>query len=211
MRALLRVKRHDKGMSKDKLTDHPDDVVVVAGIKTVRSKPSVARSGAASDQPKQVFRGRPPGSDNDVVQVCRILREALNDRGNTWGAFSAPSVSGANATATNDSGDVLRVHVTRVDRPAAKTLERGDPVIRRRSVGQRVTDIRVAVDSSARQHTASQRGELCLALDTLRSPGHVDGKVVEAFLAAHQTYVAGLGYRAIWLVGPTGEMSREVG
>ena len=38
-----------------------------------------------------------------------------------------------------------------------------------------------------------------------------DGKVVDAFLAAHQTYVAGLGYRAIWLVGPTGEMSREVG
>jgi hypothetical protein len=90
-------------------------------------------------------------------------------------------------------------------------MARGDPVIRRRSVGQRVTDIRAAMDSNARRHTSSQRGELVLALDAIRSPGHVDGAVVDAFLTAHQTYASGLGYRAIWLVGPTGDMSRQVG
>jgi hypothetical protein len=220
-------------MSKDKLTDHPNEVVVLPGIKTVPAKPSLERAGSHGNDghesadvqagsapstgtrtnPRQPFRGRPRGDETDVLQVCTILRTVLNDQGDTWGGFSepSPSASDVDATATDEDGNVLRVQVTRVDRAAAKTLARGDPVNRRRSVGQQVTDIRAAVDSNARRHTSIECGELLLALDAIRSPGHVDGAVVDAFLTAHQTYVAGLGYRAVWLVGPTGEMSRQVG
>jgi hypothetical protein len=225
-------------MSKDKLTGHPDDVMVVPGIKTVRTRPTVDRSEVLRDaqveegsepldvasadspmsreqalDPRKAFRGRPPRDDNDVLQVCAILRTALNDKGSTWSAFSEPPRSDDHvvATATDKGGAVLRVQVARVDRTTAKTMARGDPVIRQRSVGQRVTDIRAAMDSNARRHKSSQRGELVLALDAIRSPGHVEGAVVDAFLTAHQTYASGLGYSAIWLVGPTGDMSRQVG
>jgi hypothetical protein len=223
-------------MSKDKLTDHPNEVVVLPA-KNRPAKPSVVRSRAAAPSqnddgaksiaveskqppsssltganPRQSFHGRPPQVEDDVLQVYRILRTALNDKGDTWRSFSAPprSAPDVDATATDESGAVLRVRVARVERASVKTMARGDPVIRRRSIGQRVTDILVAVDSQARHHSTRERSELLLALDAIRSPEHVERAVVDAFLTAHQTYVAGLGYRAIWLVGPTGEMSHQL-
>jgi hypothetical protein len=51
---------------------------------------------------------------------------------------------------------------------------------------------------------------MLLAIDAIRSPEYVDREVVDAFVATHHTYVAGLGYRAMWLVGPTGELSRRL-
>jgi hypothetical protein len=221
-------------MSKDKLIDHPNDVVVVASLKTRRAKPSVAKTRAAGDPQlddrpgsidarpamssssevtgrshRQDFRGRPPQRKDHVLQVCRILRTALNDHGDTWGSFSEPQPPANDivAAATDKGGKLLRVQVSRVDRAAAKTMARGDPVIRRRSVGQRVADILAAMDSQARRHPATMDNEMLLALDAIRSPEHLERGVVDAFLAAHQNYAAGLGYREIWLVGPTGEMS----
>jgi hypothetical protein len=223
-------------MSKDKLTDHPDDVVVVAGVTTAPARPSVVRKPAVAhparrDAPEpaaspsssapshrhQPFKGRPAERKDHVLQVCRILRTALNDHGDTWGSFSAPPApaddpaDGIVATATDQAGVVLRVQVSRVDRPAAKTMARGDAVVRRRSVGQRVTDIRRAMDAQIRHHPAAGNGELLLALDAIRSPEHVEPAVVQAFLAAHHASIAPLGYRAIWLVGPTGDMSHRLG
>jgi hypothetical protein len=225
-------------MSDDRRTDHPTEVVVVPGSKKVRAKPPVVRTpatahghGAAGsesidvgsegfrsskvtgDNPRKPFQGRPTRHKDDVLQVCRILRTALNDQGGTWGSFSepVPPAKHADATAADSAGSVLRVQVSRVERASLKTMARGDPIIRRRSVGQRVTDIRVAVDSGARRHPTAERSESLLALDAIRSPEHVERTVVDAFLRAHQTYVAGLGYGAIWLVGPTGEMSYRIG
>jgi hypothetical protein len=224
-------------MSKDKLTHHAPDVVVVASVKTPRAKPSVARTPAAGDpQPddgsesiharpelsrssevtsrdlRQDFRGRPPQRKDHVLQVCRILRTALNDQGDSWGSFSEPQPPANDivATAKDREGNRLRVKVSRVDRPGAKTMARGDPVIRQRSVGQRVADILAAMDSQTRRHPATLDHDLLLALDAIRSPEHVESAVVAAFLAAHQTYAEGLGYREIWLVGPTGDMSHRL-
>jgi hypothetical protein len=217
-------------MSKDKLTDHPDDVVVVAGVTTARGRPSVVRSPAvahpssgdaspaaspsssAPSHKHQPFKGRPAQRKDHVLQVCRILRTALNDQGETWGSFSEPPAPADDvvATATDQAGVVLRVQVSRVDRPTAKTMARGDAVARRRSVGQRVTDIRRAMDAQARRHPATASNELLLALDAVRSPEHVEPAVVQAFLAAHHSSIAELGYRAIWLVGPTGDMSHRL-
>jgi hypothetical protein len=221
-------------MSKDKLT-HPDDVVVLPAT-TARAKPAVVRkptrapspdddgsqwialeskeppSNVTGQSPRQPFHGRPAQVEDDAPQVYRILRTALNDQGAAWPSFSAPPGSAADVAATvaDESGAVLRVRVARVGRATVKTMARGDPVVRRRSVGQRVTDILVAVDSQARHDSTKERPELLLALDAIRSPGHVERAVVDAFRTAHQTYVAGIGYRAIWLVGPTGEMSHQL-
>jgi hypothetical protein len=56
----------------------------------------------------------------------------------------------------------------------------------------------------------AQRRKLMLALDAIRSPGYVEDPVMAAFLATHGTWAAGLGYQAIWLVGPTAELTHQL-
>jgi hypothetical protein len=52
--------------------------------------------------------------------------------------------------------------------------------------------------------------KLLLALNAIRSPGYVEDPVVAVFLATHGTWAAGLGYQAIWLVGPTAELTHQL-
>ena len=221
-------------MGDDKRTDHPNEVVVAPGNPTVHRKVSVSRAGVAihdddsasidvgsenfrssnatAENPRTAFQGRSPQQDDDVLQVCRILRTALNDQGDTWGSFAellSPTTD-VDATASDAGGAVLKVQVTRIERVTGKTIARGDPVARRPTVEERVGHIRAAIDARARRPTTADGSEMLLAIDAIRSPEYVDREVVDAFVATHHTYVAGLGYRAMWLVGPTGELSRRL-
>jgi hypothetical protein len=51
------------------------------------------------------------------------------------------------------------------------------------------------------------REELILALDARETPGQVTAQVVENFRKAHSTWTQGLGFKAVWLVGPTAELT----
>jgi hypothetical protein len=80
----------------------------------------------------------------------------------------------------------------------------------RRSVQELAVDIRTAVESKSKKYSSAQRSKLLLALDAIRSPAYVHDAVLAAFLAAHGPWVASLGYRAIWLVGPTVDLTRRL-
>jgi hypothetical protein len=103
---------------------------------------------------------------------------------------------------------VIRVQVTRVERAAWGTLAQSGQATLQRSIEERVADIRAAVASKL--YPDAQRRKLLLALDAIRSPGYVEDPVVAAFLATHGTWAAGLGYQAIWLVGPTAELTHRL-
>lgn len=103
---------------------------------------------------------------------------------------------------------MLPVQVTRVERAALGTLAQTGQATLQRSIEERVADIRAAVESKL--YPDAQRRKLLLALDAIRSPGHVEDAVVAAFLATHGTWAVGLGHRAIWLVGPTVELTRRL-
>jgi hypothetical protein len=126
------------------------------------------------------------------------------------GPFSLPSTQAddADAVAEDTAGAVLRVQVTRVERTAWRTLAQSGQATFDRGIEERVADIQAAVESKL--YPEPQRRKLLLALDAIRSPGHVEDSVVVAFLAAHGAWAAGLGYRAIWLVGPTTELTHQL-
>jgi hypothetical protein len=77
-----------------------------------------------------------------------------------------------------------------------------------RNVEELVSNIRAAAESKL--YSPAQRRKLLLALDAIRSPAYVHDAVVAAFLATHGAWAAGLGYQAIWLVGPTADLSRRL-
>jgi hypothetical protein len=169
-----------------------------------------ATSETGDDGHRQAFEGDRPQGEDDVLQVCRTLRAVLNANGGTWGRFEEPRgrVDDVDATSTDIAGNVLDVQVTRADQHMWGVAAANDGIgeLDRDAVTM-ANGIRDAIDRKARGHAVAQRAKLVLALDTLRSPGHAHPNVAAAFIAAHGTWARDLGYRAIWLVGPTAPLS----
>jgi hypothetical protein len=163
---------------------HFDDgsELIVVGSEGFRST-----SGLGGNDRRQGFEGRPAQGEEDVLQVCRSLRGALALQGETWGRFSpAPSSrDDVDAIARDDAGIELRVQVTQVERAAWRALAQVGQATSQRSAKDLAADIRAAVASKAKQHSPAQRSNLLLALDAIRSPGHVHEPVPTRFLADH--------------------------
>jgi hypothetical protein len=181
--------------------------LIVVGSEGFRSS-----SGAGGSDRRQDFQGRPAQGEEDVLQVCRSLRGALALEGKIWDRFSLTpsSADDVDAVARNDAGAELRVQVTQVERTAWKMVAQAGQATSQHSVVELVADIWTAVKSKAKQHSPAQRSKLVLALDAIRSPGHVHEPVPTRFLVDHGQSAAGLGYQAIWLVGPTAELTRRL-
>jgi hypothetical protein len=171
----------------------------------------------ASSRPKeqqQDFQGSRPQNEDDVLQVCKSLRAALQREGEAWGPFSLwpSSQDNVDAFATNDAGAELRVQVTRVEHDAWEALARAedDKATLQRSVEKLVAAIQDAVDSKGDPSPQRRKGippaerrKLLLALDAIRSPGYLHDAVVAKFRTDYGDWAVGLGFQAIWLVGLT--------
>jgi hypothetical protein len=82
------------------------------GAPTYRSSSTAAPGGG-----RQVFDGEPPLNEQDVQDVCDVLRDALDGVGDHWGRFRVPlEISDVDAIAEDDHGNCLKVQVTRVER-----------------------------------------------------------------------------------------------
>lgn len=196
-------------------SNHPDGTASTV----VRAGDFVASSVTGGGQQRQDFQGRPSQGEEDVLQVCRSLFYALKREGQDWSRFGVPSgpVDNVDAVADNAEGDRLQVQVTRIERAAWEVLGRHGQATLERGPEELAADIRAAVESKgvpSPQHRraipADQRPEILLALDAISSPAYAHEAVVAAFLASHGEWVAGLGFRAVWLVGPTVTLTRRL-
>jgi hypothetical protein len=189
---------------------YPDgtEEIVIGGVGFRSS------SVAGGDGRRQHFQvlgdGRPAQNEQDVLQACRSLRAALSRNGEVWGPFSLwpTQADDVDAIAEDGAGAVLRVQMTQVERAAWNRLARDHQVTLQRSDQELAADIRAALESKL--ILPAQRSNLLLALDAIRSPGYVHSAVVAAFVTNHGEWAASLGYRAIWLVGPTAELTRQL-
>jgi hypothetical protein len=71
-------------------------------------------------------------------------------------------------------------------------------------VTEAVNAIKNAVElkASDRKIPSKDRGAITLALDATRLPGLAFDVVIDQFRADHGSWVTGLGFSAVWLVGP---------
>jgi hypothetical protein len=63
------------------------------------------------------------------------------------------------------------------------------------------------IDNKARRYPPAQRKVLVLALDAIRAPGYTQRWVVDVIRNQHTEQIAQFGFSAIWLVGPTAELT----
>jgi hypothetical protein len=149
--------------------------------------------------------GHASSKDSSELRAATVLVEHLNAGGAHWGppTLYRGKEIGVDAV-TADGAERLQIQVTTPERSAWALLakqhrvERLDP-----GVHDAVDAIKAAIEDKT---LFSELGEIVLALDATDSPRYALRAVADAFLAQHVAWAGGIGYQAIWLVGPVAEL-----
>lgn len=164
-------------------------------------------SAAADGQITYWIMGRHSGKEPVELQAAKSLTEKLNELGADW---DTPTVVPANArtergvdcTTTSRSAPQTRLdmQVTTPERHAWERLGR-DPSLF--ELGTTVSDIVEAIHRAVegKQHLADPK--IVLVLAAYDSPVHALRSVAEEFLDEHGEWAGTVGFKEIWISGPT--------
>jgi hypothetical protein len=151
--------------------------------------------------------GRPPQGESDTLVAASILFAALNARGGTWGPI-AESADPADCQATDANGRILLVQIVRADSGYVwRELAAGGLVETNSQITELVSDLRAAIQKKTERYPLAVRNGLFLGLDANRLPAFILSRVREAAMAQLQTICESAGFCAIWVIGPTPELS----
>lgn len=145
-----------------------------------------------------------PQGESGALDVCEMLINRLNQDGGRWGSPTRPAgpEDGVDCTAT-DGGDRLLIQVTRVAPPTIwQRLARVGTVKTSGPVKSAAEELYMAVKRKT-GIPPQQRAAIVLALDVMRTPGHATTEVITEFQQSYGAWAAGLGFKDIWVVGPT--------
>jgi hypothetical protein len=189
---------------------HPGDVgeEITVGAPRYRSSSAADPGGG-----RQVFDGEPPRNEQDVQQVCGILREALAQVGERWGPFIVEpesSDSDVDAVAGDGHDGRLQVQVTRAEQDIWGEVARTGGAETVETSERLASAIWSAITKKSKNLALAQRARLVLVVDANRTPGYLRRTVIEVFRAHYGDQAADLGYKAIWLVGPTADLTRQL-
>jgi len=158
------------------------------------------------------LQGRSPQNEEGVEKVCAILIERFNQHGDRWSDPTRSTEPGVDCEARDESR-LLKVQVTRTPY---------DPAIRRAlgrtgvssgahaSADEAADDLRARVEAKADRAAPSGRIGITLALDATDTSAYVLQEVVRSFRARHGTWVRNLGFEAVWVVGPTSNLTHRL-
>jgi hypothetical protein len=155
------------------------------------------------------YRGQPPHGEDDVLEACESLMEALKARGVSFaGKFRRAEGReiGVDACATLTNGDEqLEVQVVGVSEQAIwSELGRTGSAASMATPDQLADQVCAAVTAKAAVYPADDRAGRVLLVDATRSPGHTTPAVINALKQPERGAVLGAsGFGAVWLAGPT--------
>jgi hypothetical protein len=159
-------------------------------------------------------RGRSPQHEEGNLDVARILIERLNHDGARWG--QPRDVSGSSSRGeqgvdcdASDGATTLLIQVTRaVDYRFWAPLGRTGQVVEAASTPGELADrLKVAID---RKVTLAGRSDIVLALNARLAVMQALHRVVDEFKMRHGAWARDVGFKAIWVVGPTVGLTRRL-
>jgi hypothetical protein len=174
----------------------------------VQSRQFRSSSHAGPGADRQSFEGRSPRNEEDVSEVCAVLRDALYQDGQEWGAFKVQEdrVNDVDAVAHNDTGR-LSVQVARAEQDAWGELGRTGQADRSIAAAGLASAVLRVIENKAQRYPPAQRKVLLLALDAIRAPGYTQRCIVDVIRDQYTEQIAQFGFAAVWLVGPTSELT----
>ena len=185
---------------------------VVAGSHSHRSTTRVGPDGSMSHQ----FAGRPARNEEDVLQACESLMEALKLQGVVlMSKFRIPAgpEQGIDATATAvDDGEVLNVQVVGVRQQDLLAQLGGTGAAASKATPDELADdVCGKVKAKRDSCPPHDRSGLILLVDATRSPGHTLPDVVARLTSSPRVETLNsTGYRAVWLAGPTTSLTHRL-
>lgn len=158
-----------------------------------------------------MLQGTPAQNEGRTLETCHALVKTLRQRGERW---HLPQLVGQSddcdctSQSLDDVEQHLRIQHVRVltDSATWRDLAMAKLYTSQASeVSVLAQAIRDAIQKKAQRTAKVQRAELALALDSMTTSAFALGPVVRAFRAAHGTWCKDLGFRSVWLVGPSDE------
>jgi hypothetical protein len=186
-------------------SNHPDGSrKIVTGSHSHRSTSRVSADGVML----QEYEGRPARNEEDVLQACESLMEAMRRQGIELVAkFRQPDgpESGIDAIAATIGGDEIPVQVVGVRRQQLLAeLGRTGAAAATATVEELADDVVRKVEAKRDAYPRAVREHVVLLVDAIRSPGHTMPEVVAALRAdARADVLRSTGYKAVWLSGST--------
>lgn len=185
-----------------KATDGTDAAVRISG-----EGKSISVDAVTGNTLARSVRAKPRHNEEGNLKVCVILLARLNRQGTLWRNLRCAEgrPSDVDCVAQNESGDVLKMQVRRADSEESlwREIEQGNTVRDQRSVTDTVQNLRDAIKAKSDKLPLQQKKELLLVLDATETPDHALSQTVELFCARHGAWATGLGFKGIWVVGPT--------
>lgn len=157
------------------------------------------------------IQGRSPQGEEGGEIVCRALIGRLNQYGARWGEPRFVQETGVDYEA-RDGEEVLKIQVTRPVRDVWEPLKHAGLATKDYPSAQQIAaELQLAiqdkVDRLKNQLQPSQLKGITLALNATMTPSSAFGSVVESFRRRHGTWARGVGFKDIWVVGPTADLT----
>jgi hypothetical protein len=185
---------------------HEKDGRAIGFSESPRDGRSTAATLDAEPRLKFAVSGSSPQGEEDTLHVCCVLAERLRQDDASW---TDPELAAGQLDCVirhRDQRRTMNVQVVRaiVDQSLWRTLNLAGAVSLEVPVTEAVNAIKNAVElkASDRKIPSKDRGAITLALDATRLPGLAFDVVIDQFRADHGSWVTGLGFSAVWLVGP---------
>jgi hypothetical protein len=178
------------------------------------SIPQQSDSAVADDgSVHSILRGTPSQGEQSTLEVCRGLFRTLQQRKHRWHLpHLAPEHDDCDCLSQSlDSvNELLRVQLVRVVTDSTiwrELAQRGHHTTAAPSSHALAEGIRGAIEKKAQKTALGQRARLALALDATTTSAFALGAVIRSFRDGHGSWCKELGFRAIWLVGPSSDMT----
>lgn len=181
--------------------DHIGEAVRVSGPGERAASGDVLCAASAT----QDISGPAPHGEEGRLDSANLLVQKLRELGQDWKHPYVVDVADIDCRADGDGG-FLDMQVVRADTSDTwKTLSRTGRASKAASPNE-LADALLEVARKKARLPPAQLGNLVLVIDARDTPVFAMGAIVESFRQRHLDGATRLGFRAVWVVGPTVEL-----
>ena len=158
------------------------------------------------------FKAAVSSGEGNVHKVCHILAERMSTRHTAW-TVSMEHPDSIDIDCYLDSGDLrLNIQVTRADQnpevyQRLNSKENVERMILDEELGAMLKN---AIDAKAKKIAQSQRSDIVLVLDATDTPDLSLDATLAQFHSLFHKHLVSLGFREVWLVGPTSRLTHRL-
>lgn len=180
--------------------------VRVAGFGTRSASADVSASSASYE-----IAGDAPRNEDGALETAQILVRKLRESDAGWSHPMMVDFADVDCESRN-GGDTLSMQVTRVPRSSSfwRDLGRQSVASEVGSADDLANELMSAINHKAARLASRQRAVLSLVLDARDMPAFAATRAAARFSELHRTEATNLGFRSIWVVGPTVTLVRQL-